>query len=578
MIRLLGALDRRQDKPIQRPPDVAFALDDVPPAQEVAPLVVQQLAIQSIYFLLPGIVASAFGLGGLATTNFLCLTIAGLGIAGLLQVASRGPFGSGYALPAIPSPVFLAAYLLAAETTDLAQASVLTVVAGACGMVLALVLRRLQSLVPTEAAGVVVFMIGVSLLPRAFASAAGPTLDASLRPMAAGVALGSLALMMLVALLRTGLSRFGVLLGAAIGCAVAIALGLLPPNSGELLREAPWLALPVPSVPRLGHFDAALLPAFLLTLVAATASWLGDLVAFQRAADGSWVKPDPAPIRRGLLANSVAVVASGLIGGMAPATSSACVGLAIATRTLSRVVAILGGIALLALACMPKLVALFALVPDPVKAAMLGYVCCFMMARGCQLITARMLDARRTFVAGLGLATGIGVLIAPDLLAEALPRALRSPVAAAALVAFALNLLTAPLVARQAGFEIWIASGRMPQDIADRCEEIGGAWGTRRATMERAGHALIELAEVLAGRGIERFRVTARHDDDLVRITLAYAGEPLPRPAARPDASDLDGPLQAQEAFAVWLATRQAQAYQQRHAAGLTELRLEFAD
>jgi NCS2 family nucleobase:cation symporter-2 len=262
---------------------------------------------------------------------------------------------------------------------------------------------------------------------------------------------------------------------------------------------------------------------------------------------------------------------------MVPATSSACVGLAIATRTLSRRVAVLGSLALIALACCPKALALVVLLPAPVEAAMLGYVCCFMLAAGCQLMTSRMLDARRTFTVGLGLALGIGVLLGLPIFAHGLGRALGSPVTAGAAVAILLNLLTAPLVAQRAGFELRLGP-RLPRDIDDEVEALGGAWGARRETMDRVRHALLEIAEVLAGRGVARLRAVALYADDHVHLTLSWRGDVLPRPSPRPAVADLEGPLAAQEAFALWLATRQADSLNQRAADGVAELRLVFAD
>ncbi|MDQ1079359.1 solute carrier family 23 protein [Pseudoroseomonas cervicalis] len=578
--------DRRRDKKLERPPDVVHALEDLPPAADTAALALQQLAIQSIYFLLPGLVALAYGADAREATRFLCLSILALGLAGLLQAARRGPLGSGYALPFIPSPVFVAVYLLAAQQASLAQASALVAVAGLAGMLLVLALPRLSRLVPTEVAGVVVFLIGVSLLPRALsaafaggaaeAGAAGPALPG----LAGAVALGALALMMLVALSRTRLARFGALLGALAGLVVSLALGLVPQGAAATLAALPWFALPAPGLPDARDFDWALMPAFLAAACASIASWLGDLVAFQRAADGDWKRPDEPPLRRGVLAGFGAITLAGLFGGMAPGTSSACVGLAIASRSLARIVAVAGAVALLLLSCSPKLVGLFVLVPDPVKAALLLYVCCFMMAAGCQLVTARMLDARRTFVAGLGLCAGLGVVIAPEFAAH-LPRALQSPVTAGALVGFALNLLTLPFVVRQARFELAL-DARLAQQVEDRAAALGGAWGARRSTMDRMAHALLELAELLAARGETRLAVEAVFREDRVGLLLRHGGRALPPPSLRPEAADLDGPPEAQEAFALWLATRQASAFQQRSLpAGpgpRQELRLEFQD
>ena len=576
-----GIADRGRDKPLRRPPDILYAVDETPPPAQLVALAAQHVSIQAIYFLLPAVVAAAFGLTGLAATNLLCLTILGTAIFQFLQALTRGPVGAGYPLFAIPTPVFLGVYLAAAAAggVGIGAVAALTALSGVAGLVVALLVRRWQTLVTSEVGGVVVFMIGSSLLPITLARLKPEGLDASATLASDVVAVGSLAVMILVALTRGRYRAFGVLAGTALGLPVALALGLAPPGAAELLVEAPWFALPRPIAPDLQGLDLPLALAFCVAIVSGKATVLGNVLAFQRAADGDWHRPDGGPMRRGLVAHGLAVGAAGLLGGIAPVPSSACVGLAIATKTLSRAVAVAGACLLLVLACSPKLAALFVLLPDAIKAAMLGYVCCFMMAAGCQLITARMLDARRIFVVGLGLSAGLGALTAPDLVRAALPPGLAAPLTIATLVAFGLNLATQPLVMRQARFELAPEAPGMPQDISDRCEALGGAWGVRRETMERAKHALLELAEVLAARGVVRFAVQARLDDDLVRLVLVWPGPPLPPPAARPDAADLLGAVAAQEGFAVWLATRQAQGFAQRPApGGGTEARLEFAD
>jgi xanthine permease XanP len=568
------AAGQRPDKKLERPPQVIHALGEVPPFGQAAALAAQQIAIQSIYLILPGVVGAQFGLVPIDLVNFLQLSVAAIAIAALVQVLVRGPVGSGYPVPSIPSPVFVAVYLLAAPGANLVVMGTMTAVAGLLGILLSLLLRRLQAIVPTEVAGVVVFLIGISLLPRAFAAIAGDSEDAQGR---GPLALATLGLMIAVALIGGRFSRYAVLVGAAAGCVAAFALGIGVHADTRILASAPWFALPLPEPPAASAFDASLLPAFGIALLASFASWTGDLVAFQRAADGGWRRPDTPPIRRGLLAQSLALVAAGGMGGMAPSTSSACVGLAIATRTLARRVAVVGSVALLVLACCPKLLALFVLLPDPVEAAMLGYVCCFMLASGCGLMTSRMLDLRRTFTVGIGIALGIGALLGLPVFSRGVLQMLGSPVTAGAAAAILLNLVTAPLVARRAVFDLRLGAGT-PREVDDRMEALGGAWGARRETMGRAGHALLEVAEVLAARGVGELRVAARHAFDSVQLSIAWQGAGLPQPSAHPDAADLEGPIAAQEAFALWLATRQAETVEQRAGQGGCELRLSFPD
>ncbi len=564
----------RADKPMRRPPQLVHGLQDRPAPVQAAALAAQQLAVQSIYLILPGVVGAHFGLLPLDLVRFLQLSVAAMAAAAILQALPRGPVGSGYPVPSIPSPVFVAVYLMAAPGADPGTVAMLTALTGILGIGLSLLLRRLQSVVPTEVAGVVVFLIGVSLLPRAFDAVADATGGREGRGALAVLTLG---LMIAVALVGGRFSRYAVLLGAAIGTLLAVLLGIGLDGAEVVLADLPWFAVPHPQLLRPAAFDASLLPAFGVALLASFASWTGDLVAFQKAADGDWRRPDTPPIRRGLVAQSIGMVLAGGIGGMVPSTSSACVGLAIATRTLARRVAVFGAAALLVLACCPKVLGLIVLLPDPVEAAMLGYVCCFMLASGCGLMTSRMLDLRRTFTVGIGIALGIGALLGLPVFSNGVLKVLGSPVTAGAAAAIVVNLLTAPLIARRASLDLRLGPG-MLNELDDWVAALGGSWGARRETMQRVGHALLEVAEVLASRGVGQLRVAARHADDQVFFTILWQGERLPRPTTRPEATDLEGSAAAQEAFALWLATRHATALHQRSAGEECELRLAFAD
>ncbi|MBU8537998.1 solute carrier family 23 protein [Falsiroseomonas tokyonensis] len=560
----------RNDRPTTRPAQLEHGIDGRPGILQTAGLAAQQIGIQSIYLILPGLVGAQFGLLPLDVLNFVSLSVVALALTGLLQVLTRGPIGSGYPIAAIPSPVFVAVYLAAASSASLEMVSIAAALTGLIGMLLAGTLRRLQKVIPPEVAGVVVLLIGVSLLPRAFAST-GTT------PEPAAVTVVTLLGMMAVALSGGRLARFAVLVGAVAGTLVAVPYGI-GLSDGSMLREAPWFALPSPSLPAFGGLDPGMLPAFMVALFASFASWTGDLVAFQRAADGSWRRPDTPPIRRGLLAYSAAFGLSALGGAMPAGSSSACVGLSIATRVLARRVAIWGSVALLLLACCPKLLALLLELPEPVEAAMLLYVCCFMIATGCQLMGARMLDARRTFTVGLGLALGLATLLNVPVLEQLLPPMLKAPVTAGALIAILLNLVTAPLVAQRATFTIRPGAG-MNQALLDEVEALGGRWGARRETMSRIGHALLELEELLAERGEGEIRVQASYATDQIFVSAAWDGAPLPKPSLRPDAADLEGSETAQQAFALWLATRNAETVEQRvRPGGGAEPRLTFAD
>ena len=62
---------------------------------------------------------------------------------------------------------------------------------------------------------------------------------------------------------------------------------------------------------------------------------------------------------------------------------------------------------LLALAFLPSMTASLVMMPRPVMGAALLFSACFVIISGLQTITSRMLDARRTIVIGLAIASGV---------------------------------------------------------------------------------------------------------------------------------------------------------------------------
>jgi xanthine permease XanP len=568
---------RPSDKPMVRPPGLIFWLDDIPPLAVTLGLALQTIAIQSVYFVLPAAVAGMFTNDPTEATRFLCLSILASVILQVLQLLPRGPIGSGYPLPATHSAAMLSAYgLTASAGGGFAAAGAMVLIAGVTCIFLTAGMRRLRVLLPNEVAGVVVLLIGVALVilatQRLGWQPGGTPADAP----AVAVLAVSIVVMVACALSGTQVAPFSVLFGALCGIALAVALGEGIPNAGTVIAESPWLALPRPWLPRFDQVTIAPTLAFVISLVAIQATTFGSLIVVQRAADAGWTRPDAAPLRRGLLANALGICASGILGGAAPAPATAAVGLAIATGTLARRLVWAGAAMLFAVALCPKVLALFVLVPEPVKAAMLFYVAGFVMAQGCQLITARLLDTRRTLIVAFGLSAGLAVAVAPQIFMADAP-VIASPLSFGALVAFLVNLVTLPLVARRARAMIPV-NARDSRELAEWFAAVGGSWGLKAQTVHAGEIALIEIMGLLAERGVPEMALAAQRAEDRVEVTVRWAGPRFPNPSARPHFEDLLGSDTAREAFALWMATRQAQGFSQRDVAGCTEARLILED
>jgi NCS2 family nucleobase:cation symporter-2 len=210
---------------------------------------------------------------------------------------------------------------------------------------------------------------------------------------------------------------------------------------------------------------------------------------------------------------------------------------------MSRAIAWPCGLILIGLAFVPRLAGLFAVMPPPVMGAVLVYVACYMILGGIQVITSRMLDARRTFVVGIPLFFGLSVEMAPELYE-------RIPGAAHALFSSALSLGTALAVALNLLFRLGVARRRTfaleagaagAEHVYRTMEEAGGAWGARPEVIHRATAALQELQEALYGAGRTRAaaRVDARFSEFSLDLDVQYDGPPIQFPSMRPSEAEL---------------------------------------
>jgi hypothetical protein len=217
--------------------------------------------------------------------------------------------------------------------------------------------------------------------------------------------------------------------------------------------------------------------------------------------------------------------------------------------------------------------------PGPVAAAMLVFVSSVMLASGMTLMVSRVLDARRSCCVGLGLVAGLLALggSAHSQLVRYLPEALTAPVTLAFATALMVHLCTLPLVRRRV--ETCIAlNGASGEAIGLVVEQVAGAWALRRTTADTICHALVELTEVLAARGLGQVTLRLETEDGRVRVRLTHQGAMLPAPTQRPRAEDVLGQGATLEGFAMWMASREALECTRRSHGEQSSVELEYRD
>jgi len=529
---------------MRKPAHLSYGVDDKPPLAVNALSGLQHVGLMSIYLVFPALVAKAAGAPAEVAVGMVSMTLVALAIGTLLQAFSSGPVGSGFLCQPIASVVYFVPSMVAVKHGGLSAVFGMTIVAGLLEIGLARVLSRLRAIFPAEIAGLVVLLVGIaSGIVGLRTALAGADVSAVPSSVDLGLALTTLAIMVVLNVWGRGKLRLlCVLIGMAAGYAAAWALGRVGAAEAAQLGAAPLFALP--TVSHLGWaFDSTLLLPFVVAAVAATSKVMGNVTTCQKVNDADWVRADMRSIGRGVVGDGLGSVVAGALGTHGLNSSTSSVGLATATGVTSRRVALSVAAFLLVLAFVPKLGQLFYLMPRPAAGAALAFSSTFIIINGLEIMTSRLLDARRTLVIGLALIFGLAVEGFPGLL-EIFPSgarvALGTSLVLGTLVALALNALFRLGVRKTA--MLTVQPG--PADstaLRQFMERQGAAWCARREVIDRAGFNLAQSIETIAASGVAQgpLEVAATFDEFNLDLRVSYDGPPLELPDMRPSHDEI---------------------------------------
>ena len=528
----------------KKPANLIYSVDEKPPLSTLLLLGLQHVSVLSVGWIFVVVIVTGIGGTSEQAKNVIQISMIVSGIATILQARTKGPVGSGYLCPMSCGPAYIAASISAGKVGGLPLVFGSVIVSGVFEALLSRVMQRLRALFPPEVTGLVVSMVGIELIVLAAPRFLGFTGAGSSRNLLAiAVALLTLAAMIGPTVWSEGMLRlYPVLLGLVVGYLSAYAVGLLTWPQLNVVLAAPLINLPTRAQSGWA-FSLAMLPAFLIASLASTLKTVGDLTLCQKINDAEWKRTDMKSVSGGVLAGSICTIGAGLLGGAGQSTFSSNVGLAIATKATSRHVALPCGIILILLAFCPKLSAVFTVMPQPVMGAILVYVACFMILAGVQVMTSRMLDARKTFVVGIALIFGLSVRMVPGLYAD-MPDALSS------LFSSSLSLTTVLVVVLNVLLRIGIRT-RVALELnprADSAEKIftfmqvqGGTWGARKEVIDRATYAMNEFMEAAGTLDLARGKIAAEvsFDEFNLDVNLRYDGVLMEFPQERPTQVDL---------------------------------------
>jgi len=442
---------------MKKPANLVYGSDEEPPIAITIISAVQHVGVIAIFMIYPLIIARQAGVPPQEIVAILRRAMLVLGVAVVLQALPRGPVGSRFLAPSIFTGVYLAPSLLAAKLGGMPLVWGMTIFAGLVEIGLSRIWSRLRVFVPPEIAGMVILLVGVIIGLAALGLLlrdAGGRMVSGGDALIAGVSIGT---MIALNIWNKGRLRlFCILVGMVVGYALS---GLTGHITGAQVHAV--LSQPVLALPSLSHlrwaFDASMIIPFAVTGLAAAMSATAVVTTYQRINDAEWVRPEIRSIGGGIFGDGISAVVAGLLGTYGLTISTANVGLVAATGVASRRIAFLIAALLAVAAFQPTFVGVLTIMPPPVMASALLFTSVFIMISGIQIISTRILDARRTLVIGAGIMGFLMDSVSPSAFAGVphwLAPVLTSPLVLATMVALLLNLLFRLGIRRTVGMPV----------------------------------------------------------------------------------------------------------------------------
>lgn len=422
-------------------PRIVYDIDDRPPVKEAFPLGLQHLVAMFLGNITPPlIIAGALGLASGETAFLVQMALILAGLATVVQAYPIGPIGARIPMIMGTSFAFLGGIISIANDYGLAAVFGACLAAAIVEVLLGFSIARIRRFFPPLVSGIVVMLIGITLIPVGMDYAAGGVGAADYGSPANLAIAGAVFLITLfLNQFSKGFLRYGsLLIGALLGYVLAILAGKV---DFGLIAEAGWFLLPKP-LPYGIEFHIAPIAAMAFIYIISAVETIGD-ISGTVAATGR--EPKARELRGGLIADGVMSGLGALIGAFPNTSYSQNVGLVNFTGVASRHVAAIGGMLLIGLGIIPKVSAVVSTVPAAVIGG--GGLIMFAMifASGMSIVHRSVaLNRRNMIILAVSLGLGIAVEFRPDALQSFSPAVktfLGSGLISGGMTALVLNLI-----------------------------------------------------------------------------------------------------------------------------------------
>ncbi len=439
-----------------RKSDLVYQLNDRPPLPQTFFAALQHLLAMFVAVITPSlIICQTLGIPAEETNTIISMSLFASGISSFIQIRTIGPIGSGLLSIQGTSFNFLGPIIGAGLALKAGGADIHTMMAAIFGtilvasfaeIILSRVLEFAQRVITPLVSGIVVTLIGLTLIQVGLVSigggyaAMGDGTFGSLDKLAlAGSVLG------LIILLNRSRNPYirvaSIVIDMLVGVIMAYFMGMIDTSK---MSDSALIALPKPMQYGLS-FDWSLFIPLALIFVITALEAIGDITATSEVS-GEPVK-GPVYMKRikgGVLADGINSALAAVFNSFPNSTFSQNNGVILLTGVASRYVGYFIAGMLVLLGLFPGVASFVQLIPEPVLGGATIVMFGTIAAAGIRIISRVDLDRRAILIMALSFSMGLGIAQKPEIL-QFMPEFVKSifstGVAAGGITAILLNLL-----------------------------------------------------------------------------------------------------------------------------------------
>ena len=389
------------------------------PLSKSIPLGIQHvLAMFAGNITVPIIVAGVFGSTTAEKIFLIQMALFVAGVATIIQTVGIGKIGAR--LPIIQGTSFaFIPIMLPFKAAGLGAIFTAAFIGGIFQMWIGKIIKPIRHMFPPLVTGIVVLMIGVSLLKVGFMYAGGGGWLMNNKPEIFGNAshLFIAATVLIVALIahqkgKGMVSSASILLGMIAGYIAAMILGMV--DYGKI-ASADWFAMPMPVQYGIDFIWGAVILMLFMSIVT-TIETIGDISATTMG--GANREATDKELSGGIMADGLGTTFASIFNAMPNTSYSQNAGLVAFTGIISRHVGTVAGVILILLALFPKLGGIIAAMPESVLGGAAIIMFGLITAAGIKLISQSEMSQRNLLILALSLSFGIGMSLLPQFVAH----------------------------------------------------------------------------------------------------------------------------------------------------------------